>query len=158
MQHPPRTGQPTDPAKRLLDEAFAIQRPTSYRDDTPLPAIGTTPPVTQPGRPPMSQKATDVSSVMLAAGVATVPPGLIAIGILVASEHADPTILGMICAAPAALAIPILAVARLARRAREVVEAAPTPVHQHFHADVTIDQRSINSRTRGVIANTRNQG
>jgi len=104
----------------------------------------------------MSQRATDASRLMLAAGMATVPPGLIAIGILVASEHADPTVIGMICAAPAALAVPILAVASVLRRAKAVVEAAPATHHHHYNG--TVDQRSINSRTRGVIAHTRNQG
>ncbi|MBQ1165764.1 hypothetical protein KBZ21_48080, partial [Streptomyces sp. A73] len=51
--------------------AEAPQMPIAQRDDSPLPLVGTTPPVAQPGRPPMSQRATDVSGVMLAGGVAS---------------------------------------------------------------------------------------
>lgn len=158
MQQPTPAGQPTAQAQQIINAIEDVYAPTTYRDDTPLPAVGAAPPVAQPGRPPMSQKATDASVVMIAAGVATVPPGLIAIGILVASEHADPAIVGMICAAPAALAIPVLAVASLIRRAKAAIEAAPATHHHHYDGPVTIDQRSITSRTRGVIANNRNQG
>ncbi|MER5613282.1 hypothetical protein [Streptomyces sp. NPDC002215] len=163
-QQPTRSGQPTpdrliDPIKEQARQVAAavdavyVEKPTSYRDDTPLPVVGTASPVTQPGVPPMSQRATDISRVMLAAGVATVPPGLIAIGILVASEHADLTVIGMICAAPAALAIPILAVASLLRRAKDVL---PAEHHHHYTGTVVQDQRSITTTTRGVIATTRN--
>lgn len=148
--------QTADQAHQLIaavNEALAAQQATSYRDDTPLPVVGTAPPVPQPGVPPMSQRATDISRVMLAAGVATVPPGLIAIGILVASEHADPTVIGMICAAPAALAIPILAVASILRRAKDVL---PATHHHHYTGTVVQDSRSITTTTRGVIASTRN--
>ncbi|MBQ1163962.1 hypothetical protein KBZ21_38835, partial [Streptomyces sp. A73] len=55
--------------------AEAPQMPIAHRDDSPLPLGGTTPPVAQPGRPPMSQRATDVSGVMLAGGVASLPVG-----------------------------------------------------------------------------------
>lgn len=138
-------------AKQLIAAAY---QPTSYRDHTPVPTVGTAPPVAQPGRPPMSQKATDISRMMIAGGVATVPPGLIAIGILVASRHADPTIIGMICAAPAALAVPILAIARLIRRAGE---AAPPEIHNHYDgATVYQDQRHLHTRTSGVWAKTTN--
>ncbi|WP_031095523.1 hypothetical protein [Streptomyces sp. NRRL S-15] len=145
----------TDPARRLINEAFAIERPTSFRDDTPLPVVGAAPPVAQPGRPPMSQKATDASALMLAGGAMTVMVGGGASLVMLASGYADPTVCAIILGGPAVL---VLAVSRLARRAKEVVEAAPAPQHHHYSGDVTIDQRSINSQTRGVIANTRNQG
>ena len=137
-----------------LDEATAT--PTAYRDHTPVPAIGTAQPVPQPGIPPMSQRATDIGRLIMYGSWATVPPGLIAIGIMVASERANPTIIGMICAAPAVLAVPILAIARLLRGAREVVAAAPPEIHQHYSGYV--DQRSThqNTQTRGVIAVTKN--
>ena len=149
----------TNPA--MTDEQAAVEArriiadfATSYRDHTPLPAYGSTPPVPQPGTPPMSQRATDVSRMMIAGGVATVPPGLIAIGILVASQHANPTIIGMICAAPAAIAVPILAITRLLRRAKDVV---PPEIHHHYEGTVYQDQRTQHSSTRGVWAKTTNQ-
>ncbi|GGW81050.1 hypothetical protein [Streptomyces griseoloalbus] len=128
----------------------AMRQPTSYRDDSPLPAYGSTPPVPQPGVPAMSQQATDIGRAAMYCGLATVPPGLVAVAILVASEHADPTVIGMICAAPAALAVPIFALARLFRSAKPEPE-----VHQHFHGPVT--HQTTNSRTSGVWAKSINQ-
>ncbi|MFD5491582.1 hypothetical protein ACFWH4_01240 [Streptomyces sp. NPDC127091] len=139
-------------AKLLAAVEEAMRTPTSFRDDSPLPAVGPTPPVPQPGVPPMSQQATEIGRAAMFCGLATVPPGLIAIGVLVASEHADPTVIGMICAAPAALAVPILAIARLVRGAK------PEPdVHHHYNGTVIQDQRQSSSKTTGLIAKTNNR-
>ncbi|MGW3321124.1 hypothetical protein [Streptomyces virginiae] len=140
-------------AERLIADAFEV--PTSYRDATPLPAVGTTPPVPQPGRPPMSQKATDASALMLTAGLATVPPGLIAIGLLVASGYADPVVIGMICAAPAVIAVPVLAAARLLRGAQGI--GAET--HHHYNGPVSQKHNTVitSTQTRGLIAKTTNK-
>lgn len=142
-------------ATRLIDAVNeALTTPTAYRDLTPTPAIGATPPVPQPGRPPMSQRATDVSALMLAAGLATVPPGLIAIGVLIASDYADPAVIGMICAAPAAVAVPILAVARLLGRAKDAVPA----VHTHqYTGPVSQQHHTVSTQTRGLFAKTINK-
>ncbi|MFD4921164.1 hypothetical protein ACFWNE_07570 [Streptomyces goshikiensis] len=140
-------------AERLIANAFEV--PTSYRDATPLPAVGTTPPVPQPGRPPMSQRATDASSLMLYAGLSTVPPGLIAIGLLIASDYADPVVVGMICAAPAVIAVPILAVARLLRGAQGIV---PPEHHHHYNGPVSQQHHTVSTQTRGLIAKTTNNG
>jgi hypothetical protein len=135
-------------ARRIITE-FA----TSYRDQTPVPAVGSALPVPQPGRPPMSQKAVDASTVMLSASAATIPPGAIAIGIMLASGYADPTVIGLICAAPAAVAVPILAAARLLRRAKQ---AAPDVTVNNYTGPV--DQRTVQSSTRGVwVKNTNRQ-
>jgi hypothetical protein len=140
---------------QALNEATAT--PTAYKDPTPVPAIGSNPPVPQPGRPPMSQRATDTSAIILSAGLASLPVGAAATGILWASGHADPTVIGLICAAPIGLAVPILALSRLAKRAKETVEAAPAEIHQHYTGTVIQDQRSLNTTTRGIVAHTRNQ-
>ncbi|MEU0847716.1 hypothetical protein ABZ387_07075 [Streptomyces flaveolus] len=135
-------------AKEQTDRLIA----TAFHDPTPVPQYGTTPPVPQPGRPPMSQKAVDASTVMLSASVATIPPGALAIGVMLASGYADPVVIGMIAAAPAALAVPILAIARLLRGAK------PAPdVHHHYEGPVYQDQRNVHSSTRGVWAKTNNQ-
>ncbi|MFF6991664.1 hypothetical protein [Streptomyces sp. NPDC010273] len=156
---PARTGVPlTDDqaateAARIIADAYrpAPVIPSSYRDTSPVPAHGDMPPVAQPGVPPMSQRAVDTSRLMLTAGLATVPPGLIAIGVLIASRHADPTVIGMICAAPAAVAVPILAVARLIRSAGE---AAPDTHHHHYTGPIT--QEHTTTHTRGFFARTHN--
>nr|WP_014696943.1 hypothetical protein [Streptomyces sp. FR1]AFI44046.1 hypothetical protein pFP4.47 [Streptomyces sp. FR1] len=147
-------GQPAleDQARAFLDAIEdAMRTPTSYRDETPVPPIGSALPVPQPGRPPMSQKATDASALMLSAGVASLPLGAAVTGILWASGTADPAVVGMICGAPAAL---ILALSRLVRG---VKQAAPDVHHHHYEGDVHQDHRTYTTETRGVWAHTRNQ-
>ncbi|WP_405944739.1 hypothetical protein [Streptomyces sp. NBC_00932] len=152
-------GQPvpaSDQARRIVDAAFdeLAEQATSYKDDTPLPVIGSTPPVAQPGIPPMKARTTEIARAVMFSSLATVPPGLIAVAVMVASKDANPTVIGLICAAPAAIAVPILALARLVRSAGE---SAPAETHQHYYGPVTQDSRQITTRTNGVIANTRNQ-
>lgn len=130
------------------------EQPTHYRDNT-LPAtytIGTTPPVPQPGKPPMSQRATDASGLILSVGVASVPVGGMASLLVYTLGHVDPTTLAIAAAAPAAIALPILALCRLAYRTRQVVEAAPAVHHHHYAGPVQQQQTSINNR--GIWAKT----
>ncbi|MER7507060.1 hypothetical protein ABTX82_01725 [Streptomyces lavendulae] len=142
-------------AARIIQAVEEAMTATAYRDESPLPEVGTTPPIAQPGRPPMSQRATDISSIMLYGGLATVPPGLIAIGLLVASGYADPAVIGMICVAPAVIAVPVLAVARLLRGAQGVV---PGEQHHHYNGPVSQQHQTVNTQTRGLFAKTINHG
>ncbi|MEW1754088.1 hypothetical protein [Streptomyces angustmyceticus] len=156
--HTTSTSQPdlTDQARDLVDAVEdALRIPTFYRDPSPRPAIGATPPVPQPGRPPMSQKATDASALMLSGSVLTAVVGGSATAVLWASGYADPAVVGLICAAPVALAVPVLALSRLVKRAKE----AEPPVHHHHYNGAVIhqDQRSVSSKTSGVWAKTRNE-
>jgi hypothetical protein len=161
-QQPTRSGQPIPAADRsevqkfanAVEEALVQEMQTSYRDDSPLPVVGTTPPVPQPGRPPMSQRATDASALMLSGGVATALVGGTASLVMVASGYADPVVCAIVVGSPAVL---VLALSRLVRRVKETVEAAPPTHHHHYTGSVTQDSRSISTTTRGVIANTRNQ-
>jgi hypothetical protein len=142
-------------AHRLIREALRQElTPTTYRDETPLPVVGTALPVTQPGRPPMSQQATDASALMLSGGAATLLVGGGASLVMLASGYADPVVCAIVLGAPAAV---VLAVSRLLKRAKDVAAAAPPTIHQHYTGTVHQDQRSITTTTRGVIANTRNQ-
>lgn len=137
-----------DQAQRFLaDVEDAMATPTHYRDETPVPPIGAAIPVAQPGRPPMSQRATDASALMLSAGVASIPVGGMASLFVYVLGHADPVALGIAAAAPATLAVPILALSALVKRAEQ---AAPD-VHVH-HYNGSIDQRTINATARGVWA------
>lgn len=138
-----------------VEDALAPAVPTSYRDDSPVPVIGPTPPVTQPGRPPMSQRATDASALMLSAGIASVPIGGMGCLVLYTLGHVDPTTLAIAAAAPATIALPILALCRLAGRARQVVEAAPPVIHQHYTGPV--DQRTVTNTAKGLLANSRGE-
>jgi len=155
-EQPVRTGQPDPDIRRNAHQLMAaineisMERATAYRDDSPLPAVGPTPPVPQPGQPPMSQWAVDASGVMKGLAVASLPIG----GGLWLAGQVDPLALAIIGGVPIA---GFLALARLVSKIKTVVEAAPAPTHNHYYGSVTQDSRSITSATRGVIANTRNQ-
>ncbi|KOG73780.1 hypothetical protein ADK77_08060 [Streptomyces antibioticus] len=132
-------------ARRIIAEAYG---PTVYRDDTPVPAYGPTPPVAQPGRPPMSQGATDASVLMLTGGATTAMVGGTAAVLMYVSQFADPVVCGLVFGAPTAL---LLALARLIKRAK------PAPdVHHHYTGPVYQDQRNVHTTTRGVWAKTNN--
>ncbi|MFE9850310.1 hypothetical protein ACFYPN_16070 [Streptomyces sp. NPDC005576] len=154
-QQPTRPGQ-SDSVRQSADQLMAavdeaiVGQAFCHRDTTPLPAVGPTPPVPQPGRPPMSQRATDMSALMLAGGAATVMVGGSASLVMLASGYADPAVCAIIFGAPAVL---VLAVSRLVRRAGE---AAPQTTHIHYEGTVYQDARTVTSTTRGVIANNSN--
>jgi hypothetical protein len=132
-------------ARRIIADAY---RPTVYRDDTPVPAYGSAPPVAQDGRPPMSQGATDASALMLAGATATTMVGGTAAVLMYVSQFADPIVCGLVFGAPTAL---VLALARLVNRAK------PAPdVHHHYEGPVHQDRRTVHTRTTGVWAKTNN--
>ncbi|WP_019061136.1 hypothetical protein [Streptomyces prunicolor] len=133
-------------AARIIADAY---RPTAYRDPSPVPAHGDTPPVAQPGRPPMSQGATDASVLMLAGATSTAVVGGTAAVLMYVSQYADPLVCGLVFGAPTAL---VFALARLARHTK------PAPdIHQHYEGPVYQDQRNIHTRTTGVWAKTNNE-
>ncbi|MFD3999872.1 hypothetical protein [Streptomyces rubiginosohelvolus] len=157
MQLPeqPVAGQP-DPTDRaeVRKLAYAVETvlleemATYHRDRTELPAVGDTPPVPQPGQPPMSQWATDASGVLKAVSVASLPVG----GALWIVGQVDPWALGIIFGSPAVAA---LAVARLVAKVKDANQTTQ-PVVQNYYGTVHHDERTVTSTTRGVIANTRN--
>jgi hypothetical protein len=141
-----------DQAQKLLaaiEEAMAT--PTSYRDDTPVPVVGSAPPVPQPGRPPMSQGATDASVLMLAGGAATSMVGLTTAVVMYVSQYADPVVCGIVFGAPTAV---VLALGRLAKKAKGVI---PPETHNHYEGPVYQDQREQHSKTTGLWAKTNNE-
>lgn len=145
-----------DQARQFLadvEDALAPAMPTAYRDDSPLPAIGTAAPVAQPGRPPMSQRATDASALMLSAGVASLPIGGMTSLVLYTLGHADPVSLAIGAGAPVSLALPILALSHLVKRGKQ---AAPNVHHHHYNGPV--DQRTVNADARGVWAKNQVRG
>ncbi|MFF0736865.1 hypothetical protein ACFYVK_35290 [Streptomyces chartreusis] len=125
-------------AHRLIRDAY---RPTSYRDTSPVPQHGTAPPVPQPGRPPMSQRATDISGVMLAGSIACVPVGGMACLVLLALDQVDRVSLAIAAAAPIALG---LVISLLLHRAKDVL---PEEHHHHYSGNVYQQQNTTNSRS-----------
>jgi hypothetical protein len=137
-------------------ESIMAKRPTSFRDPTPTPTIGTAQPVAQPGIPPQSRAAVDYAVRVLSTSVATaLTSGSLSL-VLYVSQWANPVVCGIVFATPLAFAVPIAALSSLVKRGKEVVAAAPPEIHQYYNGYV--DQRSTHqhSNTRGVIAVTKN--
>jgi hypothetical protein len=136
-------------ARKLIDEAY---RPTSYRDDSPVPEYGAATPVPQPGRPPMSQRATDISGVMLAGSVASVPVGGVTALVLYTLGHVDPTSLAIGAGAPVAF---VLAVGSLLRSAGRAKRDMHTEHHHHYSGPV-VQRTEVNTHTKGMFSRTNN--
>lgn len=161
----PQAGQPhPDKARAAVDFLHSVETamqnaiqqiadeqtpriPTFYKDPTPNPAIGTTPPVTQPGRAPMSQKAADASGLILSIGIAS---PLIGGGFALAmwsTGLANPTVIGWIVGGTIAL---VAAGTVLIRALKATVEAAPPEIHQHHYGPVYQDHSTHEHTSRGV--------
>lgn len=150
-----------DQAHRLIEAVEDVYRPaqgaptvpalTSFRDPSPLPVVGDTPPVQQPGaRQPMSQRATDLSGLMLAGGIASLPFGAAASLVLYALGQVDPVSLAIAAGAPIGL---VTALGAVVRRLKDT----HTEHHHHYSGTVHQDHHSYSTTTRGLIARTRNE-
>lgn len=117
-------------------------------ETTPQVVIGTAPPVAQPGRPPMSARATDASAMMIAGGFLSLCLGAAVSAVLYFSGTANETVVIAICAAPPAT---FIAAKGLLKGMRQ---AAPDEIHNHYSGHVYQDQRTTHSSTRGVWAKT----
>ncbi|MER5357548.1 hypothetical protein [Streptomyces sp. NPDC002785] len=138
-------------ARQLINEAYT---PTSHRDDSPLPAYGPTPPIAQPGRPPMSQKATDASALMLTGSVAALSVGGATSLVLYTLGQVDPVTLAVGAAGPVTL---VLAAGSLLRSLGRAKADAHTEHHHHYKGPVHQDHRTSRTTIRGVWAKTTNQ-
>lgn len=139
----PQAGQPHDTesvanelmasVNRAIAEELAKPYVTSYRDETSTPIIGSMPPHAQPGRAPMSQKASDASGLILSVGVAC---PLVGGGFALAmwsTGLANPTVIGWCVSGAVAL---VAAGAFFLRSLKATVEAAPPEIHQHHYGPV----------------------
>lgn len=141
----PAAGQATNP---LSDAVIAAAIDNAIHEAR---RHGTAPPARKPERPAMSQKATDDSVRMICFGGMTILTcGGISL-VMVASEAADPTAIGVFFGGLAVLA---LAVARLLRRAGE---ATPTEIHNHISGPVHVDQRNVKNKNIGAWVKNTNQ-
>lgn len=147
----PAAGQATNPLTDAVIAAAvdnAIEK-AKLQGTTPMAVIGTSPPVPQAGRPPMSAKAVDDTARMLGASVLIAVSGGSTTAVLWASGYANPAVIACVFGAPTAL---VLALGRLAKRAKGVL-----PEEHHHHYTGPVDQRTVHASTRGVWAKTTNQ-
>ncbi|MFB8044157.1 hypothetical protein ACFC8F_23085 [Streptomyces hydrogenans] len=143
-------------AEELLAEWASRPAPSSYRDETPVPSYGDAAPVAQPGRPPMSQKATDASALMLSGSVAALSVGGSVSLVLFALDQIEPLTLAIGAAGPVALVLAVGSLLRSAGRAKADAAAATTTHHHHYAGPVQQTNTAVSSTTRGMFARTRN--
>ncbi|MFI8365240.1 hypothetical protein ACIGD1_34450 [Streptomyces sp. NPDC085612] len=157
MDHNPTTPLSADEAdaraRQLITEAYAP--PTSHRDQTPLPAYGDTPPVAQPGRPPMSPKATDISALMLSGSVAALSVSGGVSLVLYTLGQVDPVALAIGAAGPVALVLAAGSLLKALARAKSA--STTTTHHHHYTGSVSVRQETtLSSTTKGMIARANN--
>jgi hypothetical protein len=146
LPEPPTvTGQATNPLtdaviKAAIDNALHEAR-----------RLDTSPAEQRPSRPAMSSKATDDSVRMIAFGGMVL---MVCAGggiVMVASDFADPTVIGVSLGGLAVLA---LAISRLLGRARGVL---PDEHHHHYSGPVYQDQRNVQNKNSGVWVKNTNE-
>jgi hypothetical protein len=145
----------TDAARKFLAEIEeALEPATAYRDPSPTPKIGEAMPVAQPGRPPMSQKATDASMLMLAAGAASLPIGGMTSLVLYTLGNTDPTTLTIAAGGSVAF---VLAVASLIRAAGRGMQGIGAEHNHYYNGPVSQKTHNVTTQTRGLFAKTINK-
>ena len=141
----------TETALLLADWASeTTPHATHHCDITPLPTNGNAVPVPQPGRPPMSQRATDHASLVLAYSLGSVPVGGSLSLVLWAVASVPTEILAIAALAPVGLVGAIGITARLIGRAVADGATALPDTHTHHHTGPTyIQHTQLRTRTTG---------
>lgn len=144
-----------DEARRIIADAYrpVPQTPTSYRDPSPVPAYGTTPPVPQPETRIVPAWAAGTAVAGIGIGAACVGIGC-AIW-LTCQGFAAVTLTSVLF-----VTLPIAAVAAVAAAigsALRSLKATHTESHHHYAGPVHQENSTINAQTRGLIARTRNE-
>ncbi|GAA3372957.1 hypothetical protein GCM10020367_31000 [Streptomyces sannanensis] len=142
-------------AHRIITEAYrpVLQMPTAYRDTSPLPAYGTTPPVPQPDSRIVPAWAAGTAVVGIGVGAGCVGLGC---GIWLACQgFAAVTLTSVLF-----VTLPIAAVAAVAAAVGSAVrsiKATHTETHHHYAGPVRQENNTITAPAYGLIARTRNE-
>lgn len=145
-----------DEAARLIREAYRPQdtepRPvTSFRDTSPVPAIGSTPPVPQPDHRIVPQWAAGVAvaSIGVGAGVTGIGCG----AWLVLQGLSSVTLLGVL-----AIAAPFAGIATAATAIGAAVSRARRASTTNVYQGTVIKRTEITSTARGIGARSKVEG
>ncbi|WP_369265809.1 hypothetical protein [Streptomyces harbinensis] len=138
-------------AARLLAEAYSTTAPvaTHYRDITPVPAQGDAVPHPQPGRPPMSQRATDHATLVLVYSIGSLPVSGAASLLLWTLSSVSPVALAIIAATPPVCLAAFGIAAKLVSGAvAEGAAALPPTIHHHHTGPTTVQNVHVENDTR----------
>ncbi len=141
-------------AARLISEAYRPElppTPTSFRDTTPVPAIGTTPPERQPDHRIVPEWAAGVAvaSIGIGAGVTGIGCG----AWLVFQGLSSVTLLGVI-----AIAAPFVGIATVATAIGAAISKAKRSSTTNVYQGTVIKRTDITSTARGIGARSRIEG
>lgn len=141
----PAAGQATNELTDSVIEAAVRDAlwQSSFRDETPVPKVGAASPVAQPGRPPMSQRATDASVMMIAGGWLSLCLGAAVSAVLYFSGTANETVVIAVVAGPPATFITLKSLIK------GVKKAAMPDVHNHTYSG-PVYQRTTHTETRAI--------
>lgn len=140
--------QATKEARRLIAEAYrpeAPASPTSFRDHTPVPAIGTTPPVPQPDSRIVPQWAAGiaVASIGVGAGVTGLGCG----AWLVLQGLSSVTLLGVL-----AIAAPFVGIAMVATAVGAAVAQARRSSTTNIYRGTVVQRTEVTATARGMLS------
>lgn len=142
-------------ARRIIADAYrpVRQAPTSYRDSSPLPPYGSTPPVPQPDHRIVPAWAAGTAVAGIGTGAAFVGVGC---GIWLACKgFAAVTLTSVLF-----VTLPIAAVAAVAvaiGSALRALKATHTETHHHYSGPVRQESNTITAPAYGLIARNRNE-
>lgn len=125
--------------QKMLDD---VEGAFTFRDDTPIPEVGSSPPVAQPGRPPMSGRAADASVMMITGGFLSLCLGAAVSGVLYFSGGANPVVVSLICAGPPLAFLSIRGVIK------SLKQALPDEIHHHYEGTVYQDHHETTNNNR----------
>ncbi|MGW3442014.1 hypothetical protein [Streptomyces sp. NPDC001076] len=144
----------TAEARRIIADAYrpTVEMPTAYRDTSPLPAYGTTPPVPQPDRRIVPAWAAGTAVAGIGVGATCVGIGC---GIWLACQgFAAVTLTSVLF-----VTLPIAAVAAVVTAigsALRALRGVHTETHHHYTGPVRQETNQINAPAYGLIARNRN--
>ncbi|MFD5566632.1 hypothetical protein [Streptomyces cadmiisoli] len=142
-------GEAAVEARRIITE-FA----TNYRDPSPVPSHGTTPPVPQPDSRRVPAWATGIAVASLGIGAGATGIGCAAWLVLKGLSMATMTSVLLVAAPFAGVAVAAIAVGALIARVKNAV----VPEQHDHHYNGPVDQRHVHTENRGVWARTDNRG
>lgn len=140
-------------AERIIAEAMRPERhfPTSFRDDTPLPAYGDTPPEKQDDKRivPAWAAGIAVASIGVGAGITGIGCG----AWLVLQGLSSVTLLGVL-----AIAAPFVGIATVATAIGAAISKAKRSSTTNVYQGTVIKRTDITSTARGIGARSRIEG
>lgn len=153
-QYPLTETEASAEAARLIREAYRQETPpavTSFRDTSPVPAVGDNPPVLQPDHRLVPQWAigTAVASIGVGAGVTGIGCG----AWLVLQGLSSVTLFGVL-----ALAAPFAGIATVALAVGSAVSKARKSTTTNVYQGTVIKRTEITSTARGIGARSRIEG